>query len=425
MDRRQYLKHFGILFTGTAAAQLLNLLSYPILSRLYTPADFGVFATFVAASAIPGALACARFELAVPTAPQRGRFAILWLCIAIGAAMGLLSAVGGAVYWLQVEDTPGLLRPLLLGASVFFTGFCSAAALYLMRHDWYRVSAASLLARTGAVVIVQIGLALVWSDPLALIVGFTAGFAAQAAILAWTIWRHVPPGPPRRQGVRAMFRRYRRQVAVDIPSTFVSAISYNLLTFMLALLYGQAAVGLYALGSRIAIMPLQLFNDSLGQVFFQKAARAQQDRGHFWPEMKFNLTVSAAVSLVVLLAIWLLARPFVRLYLGDQWLGAADMLIVLAPMLAARSLAMSVATTVFVLKSAHWLFAHNVANAGLQGLAFAAAVLLGLGLMPFLYLVAALLTLEYAVFGIALAVAARRRYGRTEMTEALDGPARG
>lgn len=424
MDRRQYLKHFAILFTGTAAAQLLNLLSYPLLSRLYTPADFGIFATFVAASAIPGALACARFELAVPTAPRHGRFSILWLCFAIAAAMGLVSALGGAVYWAGVEGSGGLLRPLLLGLCVFFTGFCSAASLYLLRHDWYRVNAASLLARTGTAVLLQVGLATVWPDPLALIVGFTAGFAAQALIFAWTIWRHVPPGRPRRQGMRAMFRRFRSQVAVDIPSTFVSAISYNLLTFMLAVLYGQAAVGLYALGSRIAIMPLQLFNDSLGQVFFQKAARAQQERGHFWPEMKLSLTVSAAVSIAVLAAIWLLAKPFVRFYLGEQWLGAADILVLLAPMLAARSLAMSVATTVFVLRSAHWLFIHNIANAALQGVAFAGALLLGLGLMPFLYLVTALLTLEYAVFGLALAAAARRGFGRAAQANACDGPAR-
>lgn len=410
MDRRQYLRHFGILFSGTAAAQLINLISYPFLSRLYAPGDFGVFATFVAASAIPGALACGRFELAVPTAPKHGRFAILWLCFAIAAAMGLASAVGGAAYWKAVEGDGGLLRPLLLGLCVFFTGFCSAAGLYLLRHDWYRLNAVSLLGRTGTVALLQIGLALVWPSPLALIVGFTAGLAAQALIFGWTIWRHVSPSRPRRQGMRAMFRRYRSQVAVDIPSTFIAAISNNLLTFILAVLYGQVAVGLYALGSRIAVMPLQLFNDSLSQVFFQKAARAQQERGHFWPEMRFSLTVSAAVSLAVLAGIWLLAEPFVRLYLGEQWLGAAEMLVMLAPMLAARSLAMSVATAAFVLKSTHWLFIHNVANAALQGVAFAAALLLGLGLMPFLTLVTALLILEYAIFAIALAVAARRRH---------------
>lgn len=411
MDRRQYLGHFIILFTGTAAAQVLNLASYPFLARLYSPADFGVFATFVAASAIPGAVACGRFDLAVPTAPSAGRFAILWLCVLFATLMGALAALGGAIYWWGVEGVSDPVRPLLLGLCVFFTGFCAAGALFLMRHDWYRVNSASLLARTGAVVALQIGLAFVAPSPLSLIVGFTAGFAVQALIFAWTIWRHIEPGPPRPRQMRAMFRRYKRQVAVDIPSTFVAAVSYNLLTFMLAAHYGQVAVGLYALGARIAIMPLQLFNDSLGQVFFQKAAAAERERGHFWPEMKFNLTVSGLISLGALFGLWLLAHPFIRLYLGAEWEPAADMLVVLAPMLAARSLAMSIATTVFVMRKAHWLLAHNVANAVAHGIAFAAALILGLGVMSFLVVAAALLTIEYLLFALFLALKA---YGGTK-----------
>lgn len=407
MDRRQYLKHFMVLFSGTAAAQLLNLASYPLLARLYTPEDFGAFATFVAVSAIPGAIACGRFDLAVPTAPAMGRFAILWLCILFAAGMGALSATGGAIYWWSVEGVADPLRPLLLGLTVFFTGFCAAAALYLMRHDWYRVNSASLLARTGAVVLLQVGLAFVWPHPLALIVGFTTGFALQAAIFAWTIWRHIPAGPPRARPMRAMFRRYKRQVAVDIPSTFVAAVSLNLLIFTLAILYGEAVAGFYALGLRIAIMPLQLFNDSLSQVFFQKASQAQRERGEFWPEMKFNLLTSGLFSLAVLAGIWLFAHPFVRLYLGEAWLPAADILVVLAPMLAARSIAMSVATAVFVLKRAHWLLVHNIATAAMHGIAFAVALALDLGAMPFLYLAAALLTAEYLLFALFLGFKAR------------------
>lgn len=408
MDRRQYLKHFMVLFSGTVAAQALNLASYPLIARLYTPADFGIFATFVAVSAIPGAIACGRFDLAVPTAPNAGRFAILWLCTLFAGAIGLISAAGGAVYWWGIEGAFDPLRPLLLGLCVFFTGFCAAGALFLMRHDWYRVNSASLLARTLVVVALQVGLALLWPHPLSLILGFTAGFAIQATIFAWTIWRHIPPGPPRPRQMRAMFRRYRRQVAVDIPSTFIAALSLNLLTFMLASHYGEVVVGLYALGLRIAIMPLNLFNDSLSQVFFQKAAKAERERGHFWAEMKFNLLASGLLSLGVLGGIWLLAHPFIRLFLGAQWLPAADILVILAPMLAARSVTMSIATAVFVMKRAHWLLVHNIANAALQGVAFAVAILLGWGPMAFLTLAASLLAAEYLLFALFLAVQARR-----------------
>jgi O-antigen/teichoic acid export membrane protein len=411
MNRREYLKHFAVLFTGTVAAQLLNLASYPILARIYSPADFGVFATFVASAAIPSVLACGRFELAVPTAPNWGRFAILWLCLAVSVGTGLISAVGSAIYWLLKDGAVTPILPVLFGLCVFLSGFCAAGTLYLMRHNYYRMSSASVVMRTGGAVATQLLLGLTWKSPLALIIGFATGLLSQALLLAWSMWTHVPPRRSSRAQVAALFRRYRRQVSVDIPSAFIAAVSLNLLTLLLANLYGQKIVGYYALAQRIAILPLQLFNDSLSQIFFQKAARAQEERGHFWNEMRFNLLTSGALSVGMLVLIFMFARPLTKLYLGPTWGPAADMLVLLAPMLAMRSLTMSIATAVFVVRRAHWLFAHNIANASLLILAYLAARTLGLGIMPFLTLAVVLLTLEYAIF--ALFLGARARMGMT------------
>lgn len=408
MDRRQYLRHFAILFSGTAAAQALNLLSYPFLTRLYTPSDFGAFALFIAVAAIPGVLACGRFDLAVPTAPNSGRFAILWLCYLISASVGVLSGIGAGIYWSVAGVGANAVLPFLMGLCVFLTGFCAASSMFLMRHDLYKLNSASLILRTGGTVAVQIALAFVWRDSLSLIIGFTAGFCAQAILLGWAIGTHMHPGRPNPARMRAMFRRFRRQVTVDIPSTLISAVSLNLLTFILLVLFGQRVVGYYALANRIAIMPLQLFNDALGQVFFQKAAQSQARIGHFWNEMKFNLLTSSILSIGVLAGVWLFARPFITLYLGSEWKLSADILIILAPMLAIRSLCMSVATAVFVLRKPQWLLFHNIANAAVLGLAFLVGWYFALGLVGFLYVAALLLALEYTVFALALVIVSRQ-----------------
>ena len=410
MNRRQYLQHFMVLLTGTAAAQVANLVSYPLLARLYSPADFGVFAMFVAVSAIPGAIACGRFDLAVPLAPRWGRHAILWLCVFASATIGALSAGGSATYWWWNDTAMGVAMPLLVGLCVFLTGFTAAASLYLMRHDRYRLSSASLVLRTGGVVAAQLGLAFVWGTPFALILGYAFGFALQGVLLALAIWtgQDRPPAP-RVRAMRAMFRRYRRQVAIDIPSTFLAAVSLNLMTFLLLTLFDNRVVGFYALASRIAILPLQLFNDALGQVFFQKAARAQEERGEFWSEMKFNVLTSALLSATILVGIALFARPFIILYLGQKWSVSADMLLILAPMLALRSLCMSVATTVFVLRKPLWLFAHNVANAGVLLAAYAISWAQGLSVTAFLICAAVLLSIEYAGFAAILVWGARQQ----------------
>lgn len=406
-DRRQFIRHFMIILTGNGAAQAVNLLSYPILARLYSPQAFGLFAMFVAAASIPSAVACGRFDLQVPTAPRCGRFGIFWLCLMIASGVGIVSIAGAAVYWRLSGTRAAASLPFLLGLSVFLTGACSAMSMFLMRHDQYRAQATSVLSRTGGAVIVQILLGLLVATSFSLIAGFVCGLIAQALLLALVIWRRINPAPPRVRAIRAMFFRFRPQVTVDIPSTLIAAFSLNLLTFLLAALYDQQTVGFYSIGNRMAIVPLALFNDALSQTFHQKAARAKELKGHFWDEMKFSLVASALLSVAVLAAIVLLAKPFITIYLGKKWAPAADMLIILAPMLAMRSLTMSIGTTVFVMRAAHWLLIHNVANVLTTVVAYAIAAFLGLSSLNFLIVASALLTAEYAFFAAFLIYKAR------------------
>ena len=93
MNRRQYFRHFVELLTGTAAAQLITLALYPLLGRLYRPEDFGVLALFTTASAILGAVACARYDIALPISRHSARFAVFWLCVALSLVIGAVSGL--------------------------------------------------------------------------------------------------------------------------------------------------------------------------------------------------------------------------------------------------------------------------------------------------------------------------------------------
>ena len=402
MDRRQYLGHFMIVLGGNSAAQVATLLSYPILGRLYSPEAFGIFAMFVAASAIPGAIACGRFDLAVPLAPSWGRLSVLWLCTGLSVLAGLLSAAGAAIYWTATSAASGIGLPLLLGLTVFLTGVTTAGSVFLMREDRYRSASVSVVVRTATAVLAQVGLGFIAATSFSLIVGFVVGLVAQAILLAVVIAAFARTLRPRPKAIRVMFKRFKRQVTIDIPSTLIAAFSLNLLVFLLAILYDTDTVGFFSMGNRMAMLPLALFTTALGQIFYQKAAHARATKGSFWEEMKLSLALSGLMSLGVLVLIFLFAKPFIVIYIGAKWLPAAEMLILLAPMLALRSLATSIATTVFVMRAPHWLLVHNIANVLVTLLAYAIGQVLDLDALTFIAVASALLSAEYAVFAVFL-----------------------
>jgi O-antigen/teichoic acid export membrane protein len=407
MDRRQYLRHFVIILTGNGAAQVATLLSYPILGRLYSPAAFGVFAMFIAASAIPSSISCGRFDLAVPLAPRWGRMSVLWLCIAISAIVATLSAIGTGIYWSLTSAGASGVLPLLLGATIFLTGTTTAESVFLMREDRYRSASISIVVRTATAALVQIALGFVAATSFSLIAGFVLGLLAQAAMLTLAITTRAERLRPRMKAMRAMFSRFKRQVTIDIPSTLIAAFSLNLIVFLLAVLYDKHTIGYFSVGNRMAMVPLALFNTALAQIFFQKAAHARDTRGHFWHEMKLSIAISGVLSVVVLMLILLFAKPFVVIYMGPTWLPAAEMLMLLAPMLALRSLTMSIATTVFVMRAPHWLLFHNIANVIVTLFAYAIAQMLQLNALHFIAIASAFLSIEYAVFAVFLVSKAR------------------
>jgi hypothetical protein len=98
---------------------------------------------------------------------------------------------------------------------------------------------------------------------------------------------------------------------------------------------------------------------------------------------------------------------------------AGTILVIMAPMLAMRSVTMSLATTVFVLKRPGWLFAHNVASVVAIAAAFAVALLQQTDLVGFLQLLALLQGIEYAAFALAMGIAVRRL--RDRAVEAAGG----
>lgn len=63
--RSDFTKQVLTLATGTAAAQALTILAAPLLTRLYRPEDYGVFALFGAVVGLAALLASGKYDHAV------------------------------------------------------------------------------------------------------------------------------------------------------------------------------------------------------------------------------------------------------------------------------------------------------------------------------------------------------------------------
>jgi len=72
------------LISGTLFAQIISLISIPILTRIYTPDEFGLYSIFFAVTSVIGMVSSLSYEQAIVLPKsQRSADAILLLSIII------------------------------------------------------------------------------------------------------------------------------------------------------------------------------------------------------------------------------------------------------------------------------------------------------------------------------------------------------
>ena len=71
------------LMTGTTIAQAIPIAISPILTRIYTPEDFGMFALYMSMATIISVIATGRYELAI-ILPEKDEDAINIMMLSIG-----------------------------------------------------------------------------------------------------------------------------------------------------------------------------------------------------------------------------------------------------------------------------------------------------------------------------------------------------
>jgi len=336
------MRHVATLASGAALAQALPLLFAPLLTRLYTPADFGVLAVFVAWLSNLAVIATARYDMAVvlpKSEPEAARLMLLALAINTGLLLLTLP-----LFWPWHAAIAGLLGAPqlapwlpLLPLGVWLAGAVAAWTAWNNRQRRYAANAQGRVVQSLGVSLLQVAAG--WSGLAAggLILSQLAGQAialltlARADVAARLPWLRGHD----RAALLADARRYREFPLVNTPHAFVVAFQDSLMLALLSALSGAAIVGQYALVLRVLKLPAALVGQAVAQVVFRDLAEAAASGRALSGLLKRAVLVLAALSIVPfgVLALW--GGPLFALVFGTPWLAAGEIAANLAPYFAA------------------------------------------------------------------------------------------
>lgn len=356
------------LAAGGALAQALPLLLGPLLTRLFTPAEFGVYHLFAAVAANLAVVACGRYEFALPLAADDAEaHALRRLALHLLAATTALAALGAVAWALAGAGAWVAWLPLAVAAA----GAASLATLWATRMQRFRALAAARVLQYGGAALAQAAAG--WAGA-----GLTGLIAAPivAALLATAVlrlpWRGAPAGSPR---LRDVARRHRAFPLLNTPHAFAGALQDTLSLALVAAVLGPAAAGFWGLALRYLKAPATLVGGAVSQALYPKLAAAggSAEARH---AVRQVMALLALLALPLVLALWAAGPWAFEALFGAGWRDAGVLARALALYIGLHFVASPLGVVTMAWAAQAW--ALRVALAG--QLAFVAALAAGLHL---------------------------------------------
>jgi O-antigen/teichoic acid export membrane protein len=323
--RGAFLRGVLTLASGSAVSQALIVIASPLLTRLYTPDDFGVLAVFSALLGLTSVVSCLRYELAIPVAKSsRAALSVIVIALTFNAFIALIMAtalVPLSLDFAELLSTPALAAYLwLLPIGVVFVGIYRTLTFWAVRERSFGPLARTKLTQSIGGIATQIACGISIPGPLGLILGQVVGQSAGAVSLSRSLLRQAVALRYRLRGRRliAAVRRHIRFPKYDLPAASLNTLSANLPQFMLAALFNPAVAGFYLLAYRVISMPVAILGQAVGQGLYAHSREAittgTLDRYVF--QVVAILAVLMLLPLLVLLAF---GEDLFAAVFGSEW----------------------------------------------------------------------------------------------------------
>jgi O-antigen/teichoic acid export membrane protein len=393
--------------------QGIVIASSPILTRLYTPTDFGILGAFTSVSSILVIAAALRYDMAIPL-PSKDEHAASLVVLALVIASVFSTILGILVWWMPQQilwctQSP-FLGPYLyfLPLNVVLTNAYTIFNYWAIRKKDFRRVAATKLSRGIAFVATQI--ACYALGPLGLVLGVIASSGAGLVRLAYVAFgrdRHFYDVVTRRM-VKEQAYYYRRFPQFSALSALANTSGTFLPVILFAAFYGPQVAGHFVLVNRVAGWPLRLVGESVAQVYYAKAAEDSRTSQTALSRLFFKISLYlVGMSVLPVIVLLLLGPWIVPTIFGAEWVLAGKYAQALAIMFGLQFVTSSLSQTLNVLQRQSWVLAWDLLRLVMVVGGFVIASHLGYSSYVAVVLYSITMSLTYVLFWSLCAIALR------------------
>jgi len=318
-----YLLQIMTLMSGTLIAQIIMFSFIPILTRLYTPSEFGLYSIFFVLASMIGSISSGNYEQAImlPKLDKDAQALVFLSIVVTFFIVAILSIVLIVFYdfFLDYFQNNSYLI-WLLPISTLSIGLMQIFDAYSTRKEFYKKIAQVKVVASVTTISTQ-----TISKYLFKLNGLIAGkVIADMFALLLLIAFHIKKQTLElknisKREIKLNAKRYEKFPKYESLSTLVNAFSQNVPLLMFTSLFSPAIAGFYSLTARAMQTPLSLVSASTKSVFYQKVSIIHANGGDIYPiYMKTTLGL-LKLFILPLVIILFFGQELFTIVFGQEW----------------------------------------------------------------------------------------------------------
>ena len=323
-SKSEFSRNVLTLMTGTTIAQAIPIAISPILTRIYTPEDFGVFALFIAIASIFGSIVNGRYELAIML-PKKDEDAInifaLGFIITITLSIFLLSLVViFHNYFITILNNKEIGNWLyFMPIAVLFMGLFNLLNYFNNRKKYYKDIANAIIIKSIILATVQLSMGLLKQGLAGLISGqILSQIFANMRLFKNIIQDKRLISKISKVKIIALAKKYKKFPIYNTQHALINIVFSRMPIFILSKFFDASTIGFYSLSIRIVQTPITIIGNAFANVLYQKIVH-KRNNGQKYINQIFKFLKTQIMLAVLLFIVIFILSNYIGIIFGESW----------------------------------------------------------------------------------------------------------
>jgi len=326
--KKDFIRNSITLLLGTGFSQFVTLLFSPLLTRMYSPFEFGKLALFMSTCAILSIVSTGRYELAIMLPKKDIRaFNVFINVLLLALFINLLFLIFFIIFGedlLSLFNNPFELRILLfIPLGTFLNACLQALTFWYNRKKKYKAISILKISQSIVTIFLSILAVSLNFDKNALIFSYIVGLFLTIIPLIY-VAKYNSDFYSKSYIING-FKKYLSYPVLMMPAAFMDNFAMQAPVFFITKYFTSIIVGAYSLAFRVVTAPIGIISAAIGQVYLQKiTSNNNQIKSSTYSIFIGTAKILVSISLLIFTPLFFFGRNIFEFIFGINWIRSGE-----------------------------------------------------------------------------------------------------